>query len=61
MSIGTTMLFIHSGAFDESTCHGMKPHVGCGFLGWKHGWLLLLPSVGSQVHFVQSNWLVASI
>jgi hypothetical protein len=37
------MLFIHGGAFDEVTCCGAKPLIGCGFLGWKHGWLLLLP------------------
>ena len=42
VSMGTTMLFIHGGALDDVTCHGAKPRVGWGFLGWKHCWLLLL-------------------
>jgi len=42
VSIGTTMLFIHGGALDKVTCCGTKPFIGCRFLGWKRGWLLLL-------------------
>ena len=43
VSISTAMLFIHGGVLDEVTCCDVKPHVGCGLLGWKCGRLLLPP------------------
>jgi hypothetical protein len=41
VSIGTGMLHIHGGAFEEFTCHSTYPCVGCWFPWGNRGWLLL--------------------
>ena len=41
--MGTAMFFIYGGALGKATCCGTKPRIGCGFLSWKHGWLLSFP------------------